>query len=72
MPIIFYSNCVYYDNTNKTLPIGMNVDTKGLIDMSKFTFNQKTKDYFRINEELDEKTTKIRKIIIYEYNVEQK
>lgn len=72
MPIIFYTNSVYYDNTNKTLPIGMNVNTKGLIDMSKYTFNQTTKDYFRINEELDEKATKIRKIIIYEYDVEQK
>ena len=72
MPILFYSNSVYYENTYKTLPIGMNVKSQGLIDMSKFTFNQISKDYFRINEQENEKTIKTKKVITYEYEVESK
>ena len=33
--IIAFTNSVYYDNTNKTLPLGMNVEEKILIDNKK-------------------------------------
>ncbi len=33
--IIAYTNSVFYDNQNKTLPIGMNLSTKILLDSSK-------------------------------------
>ncbi len=33
--IIAYTNSVFYDNQNKTLPIGMDLSTKILLDSSK-------------------------------------
>ncbi len=35
VPIIYFTNSIYYNNYNKTLPIGMNVTSEALIDTSK-------------------------------------
>ena len=31
VPILFYSNIIFYENFNKTLPIGMDLSTRGII-----------------------------------------
>ena len=51
--IIAFTNSVFYDNQNKTLPIGMDLSTKVLIDSSKI-------------EELTSKPVKTFKIVTYE------
>lgn len=38
--IIAFTNSVYYDNTNKTLPLGMNVEEKILIDNKKINIEK--------------------------------
>lgn len=51
--IIAYTNSIFYDNQNKTLPIGMDLSTKVLIDSSKIT-------------ELTSKPIKTFKVVTYE------
>lgn len=38
--IVAFTNSVYYDNTNKTLPLGMNVEEKILIDNKKMNIEK--------------------------------
>ena len=72
MPIIAFSNIIYYDNNNKTLPLGMNVSDSTLIDMSKFSFELKRQKLFRMNQELDEINSKIKIVCVYEYDLKLK
>lgn len=51
--IIAYTNSVFYDNQNKTLPIGMDLSTKVLLDSSKI-------------ENLSSKPIKTFKVVTYE------
>ena len=39
-PVAFYTNYVFYDNFNKTLPVGMDISTEILFD----TFKSKIKE----------------------------
>ena len=48
---IAYTNSIYYDNQHKTLPIGMNIDSKILVDTNKLDL-----------EEIDRRTFKIIKL----------
>lgn len=70
MPVIFLSNIIYYDNYNKTLPVGMNVSNKCLLDMSKFDIKLESKTEFRINNEINEYEIDVKTIYVYEYEVE--
>ncbi len=76
MPLLYYSNIIYYDNTNQTLPEGMNISSKVLIDCSKFEFeliNQtkfRTNNYFRESQNLI--LPKSKDIFVYEYNIKLK
>ena len=76
MPLLYYTNIMYYDNTNQTLPEGMNFSSKVLIDCSRFDFllvNQtkfRTNNYFRESENLI--MPKSKDIFVYEYDVKLK
>ena len=72
IPVIFYSNIMYYDNLNKTLPLGMDISTKVLIDLSKFEMKLVARKDFNINVLKDEFTNEIKLIHVYEYNIEKK
>ena len=66
MNALFFTNIIYYNNKNGTLPLGMNITKKVLIDGSKFKFILKeTQNLIRINE-FDE----VQKIEIEEYDLE--
>ena len=65
--IIYLSNSIYYNNYNKTLPLGMNVSTKCLLDMTKVKLNLLKKSEIRIVKMQDEFTIKTKKIHIYEF-----
>lgn len=67
--VIYFSNSVYYDNYNKTLPLGMNIGTKGIIDINRYKLENICKDDFRIIEMLDEFNIKIQKVDTYEYKI---
>ena len=74
--VISYTNCIFYDNQNKTLPVGQDISTKILVDVSKLKLNLKTKENFKIVEFEDEKNdfskVNIKTITLYEYDAEIK
>ncbi len=76
MPLIYYTNIIYYDNTNQTLPEGMDLSTNILVDNSKFNFKLVSKNKFRTNNYFRESNNlifpKSKDIFVYEYNVELK
>lgn len=72
MPVIFYSNIMYYDNLNKTLPLGMDISTKVLIDLNEFDMKLVSRKDFNINVVKDEYTNEIRLIHVYEYDLDIK
>lgn len=72
MPIIYFTNCVYYDNHNKTLPQGMDIGTKCLINLSQYELDLKQKDSFRIVNLEDEFKMATSEIKVYEYDIRKK
>ena len=72
MPLIFYSNIMYYDNINKTLPTGMDVNTDVLIDLKQYDMKLVSRKDFKINFLENEYTNKIKTIQLYEYDIERK
>ena len=74
MPLIYYSNIIYYNNFNETLPFGMNVSDKILIDASKFEFIPKNMITFKVCESfeyeaLDKPIVKTIMLCEYELNL---
>jgi len=72
MPLIYYTNAMFFDNTNKTLPLGMNLSTKVLIDNSRLDFVLANKTKFRTNSyfnDNDQSNLKSKDIFVYEYDV---
>lgn len=61
------TNIAYYDNTNRTLPLGMNVEDKVLANMSKLRLELKKQKLFRINQEIDDMKIRTKIICVYEY-----
>lgn len=66
---IALTNIMYYDNSNRTLPVGMNVSDKIFVDMSKLKLEPKKQKLFRINQEIDELKVLTKIICVYEYEV---
>lgn len=73
MPVIYYTNIIYYNNFNETLPLGMNVTDKILIDGDKFEFLPKDMITFKICEDFTENQIKdlptIKTIMLCEYDL---
>ena len=59
--VFYFSNSVYYDNYNKTLPIGMDMGTKGIINLSDYKFSKPDKNNFRIGKIVNEEVTKFKR-----------
>lgn len=55
MHAISFTNSVFYDNQNKTLPIGQDLSTKILVDMSKLELDLEEEKVFHLVEFEDEK-----------------
>jgi len=66
---IALTNIAYYNNNNQTLPLGMNISDKILVDMSKLNLELKKQKLFRINQEVDELRVETKIICVYEYEV---
>ena len=72
MPLIFLTNTVYYDNYNKTLPEGMELNDLVLLDNSKFEFLKKKESFFRMNKEVKKFEYQNCDIHVKEYNLKLK
>ena len=74
-PSILLTNIIYYDNLNNTLPVGMDVNSKILIDNSMFEFKQISKEKIKTNRYFnmpDQIYPRILTVYIEEYDVELK
>lgn len=76
MPLLYYSNIIFYDNTNKTLPEGMDLSSNVLVDCKKFNFSLVSQTKFRTNNYFNEQNNlilpKSKDIFVYEYDVSLK
>ena len=68
-PAVFYTNIMFYDNFNKTLPLGMDLSTAVLIDANKLNLEFVKEDSFNLNYKLNEFEFGTKEIKIYEYEV---
>ena len=70
--ILAFTNCVYYDNQNKTLPVGMDKDTRAIIKLKDTDITLDSKNTVRIGIlEEDDNSSKlsIKTINVLEYTV---
>lgn len=76
MPAIYDTNILYYDNYNKTLPLGMELSDKILLNGNKFNWDLKRENKFFTNEyfskSLDDSNLVTKEIHIYEYDLSLK
>ena len=75
-PLIYYSNIIFYDNNNQTLPVGMDISSNVLIDCKKLRFTLTSKNRFRTNNYFTESNNLIlpknKDVLVYEYDVDLK
>lgn len=71
MSVLAYSNIAFFDNLNKTLPIGMNASDELLIDMNEYSFELKRQKLFRVNQMIDDIEVETKIICVYEYDVSE-
>ncbi len=69
-PAVFYTNIIFYDNFNKTLPVGMNLSTEVLVDVDKIKLNLVKEEVFYLNYQENEFDFSTKEIKIYEYEAE--
>lgn len=69
-PAVFYTNIIFYDNFNKTLPLGMNLSTEVLLDTNKLNLKFIKEDSFYVNYKVNEFEFSTKEIVVYEYDVE--
>lgn len=72
MPVIYFTNTIYYDNYNKTLPLGMDIKAKCLINIAEYELDLKQKDTFRIMNLEDEFKGTTVEIKVSEYDIRKK
>ena len=72
MHAIFYSNIIYYHNENQTLPRGMHVTSKVLVDFNQYEVKLIGRKDFRMNEMLNEFENRMKLVHVYEYDVQVK
>lgn len=70
--VVYFSNTIYYDNYNKTLPIGMDINAKCLLNLEKYKMNEVNKENFRISKLENEFKIKTKEICLYEYELIEK
>lgn len=76
MHALFLSNIIFYDNTNETLPVGMNLSTKVLIDTNLYEFALRDRREFKTNmysnNDEDASDLKVKNVTVYEYELKRK
>ena len=70
--LVFYSNIVFYENTNGTLPLGMDISQETLINMDLYELELKKMQEFNINVCHDEFKARVRQVTVFEYNIQEK
>ena len=70
---IGFTNIIFYDNQNKTLPVGMDLSTKMIVDTSKLHLNLLKKKAFKLanfeDEDNDFSEFTIKDVNVFEYEI---
>lgn len=70
---IGFTNIIFYNNQNKTLPIGMDLSTKMILDISKLNLKLKSRMTFKMmefeNDEDDFSEFSTKNVNVYEYDI---
>ena len=66
--IVYLTNIVYYNNNNETLPLGMDVTDKALVDLNEYELELVNKDTIKLNEQ-EGLYNKVKTINVYEYDI---
>lgn len=70
---IGFTNIIFYDNKNKTLPVGMDLSTKMIVDTSKLHLNLLNKKIFNVvnfeDEDNDFSVFTIKDVNVFEYEI---
>ena len=70
---ISYTNIIFYDNQNKTLPIGQDISSKILVDLAKVDLKLVNRTSFKMTEIEDEKDdfskVNVKTFQVFEYDV---
>lgn len=72
MPIIFYSNILFFDNNNNTLPIGMDLSTEVLVDLERFDLFEQDKKEIGYSYETKANDLVFTQIHVIEYEADEK
>lgn len=70
--VLFYSNIIFYDNNNQTLPSGMDVSTEVVIDLNRYSIEKVRREDFKLNYELDKYSVGTKSVTMIEYNLIEK
>ncbi len=66
--IVYLSNIIYYNNSNKTLPLGMDVSDKAFLDLSLYNLELVNKENVKINFE-NGLYNEVKTLNIFEYDL---
>ena len=66
-PAVFYTNIMFFDNFNKTLPVGMNLSSEVLVNVSKLKLVLAKEETFYINYKVNEFDFNTKQVQVYEY-----
>lgn len=72
MPVLFYSNIMFYGNDNQTLPEGMDISTEVLIDLKQYEIKLIGRKDFNMNFMKNELEQQVKAIEVYEYDIQKK
>ena len=68
MPVTFYSNIMFYNNRNKTLPLGMDISTEVLLNLERFELKLISRKNFNVNLQYNDNNI-IKNVEVYEYDI---
>jgi len=71
LPAIFYSNIMFYDNLNGTLPLGMDISSEVLVDLGEIDIKLVSRKDFNISVSKSNYENEIKTIQVYEYDAER-
>ena len=72
IPMVYYSNIIFYDNLHQTLPLGMDLSDEVLVNLDNVKLIEKAKSNFSMNRKQDEFTYQVIKVKVIEYEVKNK
>ena len=72
VPILYYSNIIFFENFNQTLPKEMDVSDEILLDLNNCTLQETKKEFFQYNHIIDDYHHEMIQVHVTEYDAKAK